>query len=245
MFTAELENSIENNAPVSVYSIAKKYKLENLTVIDDGTLLFPELYANINKISNLVFGCNFTICKDAKDKSEESRRTECKIAVLIKNPKGYKDFLKLHNEVMTNRDYFYYHYRFDYDILQKFWTENLELVIPPYDNFLHKNLLNNGVCQPNFGKIKPSMFYSKMATLVDVMLVPAIENYATNNKLELFKCHPVYYYKNTDCKTYVNFRCIENGTEFSKPELGDFCSDKFSWEAYCKKAGIEFYDYPT
>jgi DNA polymerase III alpha subunit len=241
----EGEHPIKNTAPVSVYSIAKKYKLENVTVIDNGMLLFPELYKNINRESGLIFGCNFTICKDAKEKSEESPRSECKIAILIKNSQGYKDFLALHNEIMTNRDYFYYHFRLDYEILQKFWTENLELVIPPYDNFIHRNLLNNGVCNPCFGKIKPSIFYANMSTLIDVMLAPAIINYAKNNELDIFECHPVYYYKNTDCKTYMNFRCIGGGTEFSKPEIGDFCSDKFSWEAYCKKTGIEFYDYPA
>lgn len=225
---------ISESGPVSVVGIAEKHNLENVVVIDDTFLSFPSLYKNLKK-SKLIFGVNFDCCKNALEKSEDSLKTEHKISVVMKNGNGYRDLLKIHNLVHTNQNYFYYKTRIDFDVIKKNWTDNLSLIVPPYDNFIHKNLLTNSVCVPDFGPIKPIMTFARMNLPFDYLLEDNIKRYAENNGFELQEVHPVYYYKESDVKAFYAFKCIENRTTFAEPELEFFTSNSFSWESYLNK----------
>lgn len=230
---------IPESSPVSIGGIVEKYKLDKVVVIDDSFLSLPGLHSLL-KENQLIFGVNFICCQDAKDKSEASLKTEHKISILMKNGPGYQDLVKIHNLVHTNQDYFYYRTRIDFNILKENWTDNLLLLIPPYDNFIHKNSLYDSVCVPDFGQIKPIMTFARMNLPFDYLLEDSIKKYAESFKYELMECHPVYYFSEWDIKPYMNFRAIENRGTFVNPELGDFCSPDFSWESYCKKANINF-----
>ncbi len=231
---------ISESGPISIVGIIKKHKLENITIIDDTFLSFPQIYKELGKITNVVFGINLIVAQDAKDKSEKSQKTESKISILMKNSDGYKDLLRIHNLIHTSEDYFYYHYRCDWNILKELWTDNLALIIPPYDNFIHLNSFTDYNCIPDFGKIKPIMTIARMELPIDDLLSEVIKKYALNNKFDLQEVHPVYYYKDSDIKAYMNYRCINGRAQFSKPEINGFCSPYFSFEAYCRKVGINF-----
>jgi DNA polymerase III alpha subunit len=240
ILTVEDEKELSESGPVSLVSIVKKHKLENITIIDDTFLCFPQVYSELNDITNVIFGINLLVAQNAKDKSEPSIKTENKVSILMRNSAGYKDLLKIHNLVYTNLDNFYYHYRCDWNIIKENWTDNLLMVIPPYDNFIHLNTFYDSNCIPDFGSIKPTMTYARMELPFDDLLIKSIKQYSKNNKLDLLEVHPVYYYKDEDIKAYMNFRAIENRKEFSKPDIEGFSSPYFSFEAYCRKAGINF-----
>jgi DNA polymerase III alpha subunit len=233
-------NDIVALSPVSIMGIIDKYKLPKAVVIEDSFLSFPSLYAGLAKKCELIYGINFTCCQNALDKSEGSLKTEHRISILMKNSNGYKDLLKIHNLIHTNQDYFYYRTRVDFDIIKKYWTDNLLLLIPPYDNFIHKNLLSNSVCVPDFGTIKPILTFAKQNLPFDYLLEEAITKYAPSNNYDLQEVHPVYYYKDVDVKSFYTYKLIENRSKFSEPKLDFFCSNNFSWESYLRKTNAEF-----
>lgn len=236
----EHEYEIKDDAPVSIFAIAKQNHLGALTVIEDSFLSFPKLYKGCNKNDiQLIFGINFTLCNNSAQKDDDSLLSESKVSVLMKNSQGYKDLIRLHDAINTNVDTFYYIPRGDFSILKQYWTENLELVIPPFDGFIHKNLLNNGKVLPNFGKIKPTITFANMELPWNNILNEAIIKYAKTNKFELEEVHPTYYYKNADFKQYLIFRAINNRKNFDNPGLDFFSSDTFSFESYCNKMGVK------
>ena len=235
----EEEDEISDSGPVSLISIVKKYNLPQVVVIEDTFLSFPSLYSGLPETCKLIYGINFVCCKNALDKSEASLKTEHKISILMKNSSGYRDLLRLHNFVNTNSDYSYYRTRIDFEIIKKFWTDNLLLIVPPYDNFIHQNLLSDSICVPDFGSIKPILTYARQNLPFDYLLEENIKNYTSNNKFDLQEVHPIYYYKDEDVKSFYTYKCVENRSTFSDPKLDFFCSSDFSWESYLRKTNAK------
>jgi DNA polymerase III alpha subunit len=236
----ENRDKITESDPTSIISIAYKYHFDKIVVIEDSFLSFPSLYAGLPKGCQLIYGINFTCCKNALDKSEESLKTEHKISIIMKNSGGYKDLLKIHNLVHTNQDYFYYRTRVDLDILKNNWTENLMLIIPPYDNFIHRNLLSDSICVPDFNSLNPLFTFAQQNLPFDYLLVEAITKYAQANKYELQEVHPVYYYRDEDVKAFYAYKCIENRSTFEEPKMDFMCSNNFSFESYLRKINDKF-----
>lgn len=235
ILTAEDDDEILDNYPVSIISIAKRYKLKQLMVIDDSFVEFPKLLKNCNKYDiQLIFGLNFTLCNDANEKTEESRMNDHKVSVLMKNSAGYKDLILLNNAINANPDNFYYCNRGDYKILNKHMTDNLVLLIPPHDNFIHKNLLENGKIIPKFEGYKPIFTYCDIELPYTEVLNKSIHNYANNNKYDLKHVHPIVHFSKKDYKAYQNFRAIANRKTYNNPNIEFFCNDSFSWESYNK-----------
>lgn len=241
ILTVEDDNEIKDNSPVSIITLARKYDLKQLVVIDDSFLNFPALFKLCNKYNiQLIFGVNFTICNDATEKTEESLFSNSKVSVLMKNSDGYKDLIKLHNKINANKDNFYYETRGSWSILKENMTDNLQLMMPPFDNFIHKNVLENGKCIPTLGHIKTLMTYTNIKLPFTDILNNSIKSYAKNNSLECMEVHPIYYYRENDFKAYSVFRAISKRSKFNIPNLEYFSSNEFSWETYCNKSKIEF-----
>lgn len=238
LITYEDETEILENSPVSIIAIAKKYNLDKLIVVEDSFLSFPSLYKSCAKHNiQLIFGLNFLLCNDVKDKSETSLYSNSKVSVLMKNSEGYRDLIRLNNVINAQAENFYYEPRGDWSILNDNFTNNLQLMIPSYNNFLEKNLIYNGIVIPSFGKTKPIMTYSNQEIPYDQVLIPAIQNYAKNNNYECLECHNIYYHTKADYKAYNVFRCIDNRTKFAKPNINYMSSDGFSFEGYLNKIG--------
>ena len=229
-------SAVKENSPVSIFTLAQQYNLDKLVVCDDSFLNFPTLYKTSNKRKiQLVFGVNLTICNNVTEKNDDGLLSNCKVSVYMKNSKAYQDLLKLHNAINAEKENFYYTPRGDWKILQKYWTNNLKLVIGPYNSFLERNLLDNGNCVPEFGKIKPLFMFSKMELPFDEILINKIQEFSKSNNFECMECHPIYYYKNSHFKFYQNLRCISNRAKFNAPDIDYLCSDRFSFESYLNK----------
>ncbi len=232
---------IHDDAANSIIVIAKKHNINPLVVIEDSFLSFPSLYKYCKKHEiQLVFGLNFNLCNDVKEKSDKSLLTNSKVSVLMKNSAGYPDLIKLHDAINSNAENFYYEPRGDWAILREYWTENLELVIPPFDNFIHKNYLQNGTCIPNFGdvnRINPIITYANMELSWNSLLNEALVEYAKNNNYRLQEVHPIYYYKKDDFKAYTLFRAIDNRGDYFNTKIDFFDSNCFNFENYLEKTG--------
>ncbi len=151
----------------------------------------------------------------------------------MKNSDAYKDLIRIYSKAAT--DGLYYLPRLDWKTLQSMWTENLILSIPSYSSFLHNNLLKGNECVPDFGKIKPNIFYSKMVLPFDSLIEDSHSNYAKNNKLDLIECHPIRFYSKLQFDSYFTFKCINKRSVLSKPNIDHFSSREFCWEGYQNK----------
>jgi DNA polymerase III alpha subunit len=240
ILTYEDEEDISDSAPVSVIAIAKKHNLKQLIVIDNSFLAFPNLYKACKKHEiQLIFGLNFTICNDVAQKDEASLSNNCRVSVLMKNSNGYKDLIKLNDAINGSSESFYYTPRGDWNVIKKYMTDNLLLMIPPHNNFIHINLLRNGKSIPDFGNLKPIMTFCNIELPYTQILNPAIKTYAQNNNFELQEVWPVYYYKKDDFKAYSTFRAIHEREKFNSPNIDFFTNPEFCIESYLERSNLK------
>lgn len=236
IITYEDETEINELAPVSVISIAKKHNLNKIVIIENNFTSFPELYKNCDKHNiHLIFGLSMVVCNNVKIQDEDSLLSNSKISVLMKNSEGYEDLIRMNDAMNADKNNFYYTPRGDFNIVKNNMTNNLQLIIGPYDSFIHKNLLEFGNCIPNLNGLKPIFTYASMSLPYDDLLIEATLNYAKNNNFETQEVHPIYYYDKASFRAYTTFRCINNRSEFAAPNVDFLCSDEFCWESYENK----------
>lgn len=236
ILTLDEPAEINTNKPVSIFSILKKYEIQNLYLVENTFSGFIEAYKNSkdNNI-NLRFGIKLIVCDDMNDKSENSRNTESKIIIWMKNSEGYKDLIKIYTKAATEGSY--YKPRISWPILNEMITKNLSLSIPAHSSFLHNNILKGHQCIPIFNKTKPNIMVADMNLPFDYIIQQAHLEYAKNNKLEINEVHPIYYYNNENFKAYNVFQCIQNRSTYDKPQIDHLASKNFSFEKYMEKIG--------
>jgi DNA polymerase-3 subunit alpha len=232
--TLDKPEDISDNKPISIISIAKKHELSSVYLVEDNFSGFIEAYKNFKDVKvSLKFGLKLVICNNILDKTEESFSGESKVVIWMKNSDGYKDLIRIYSKAAT--DGFYYIPRLDWPTLQKMWSDNLILSIPEYSSFLHNNILKGKECVPNFGDIKPNIFYAKMNLPFDHIIEEYHRNFAVSNNLELIEVHPIRFYSSKQFDSYQTFRCINKRSILSKPNIDHFASKVFSFEEYLKK----------
>lgn len=237
------KNGLDISKPISVFDICKKYGLSELILAENSMAGFIEAYKNSNKLDiQLKFGIRFNITSCATDLSQESLNKQSKIIIFMRNSAGYRDLIKLYSKCHSDKDRFFYSGRLEWDDLKDLNTDNLLIVIPFYDSFIFKNLLESGQCLPNFHHIKPIFLKTNCGLPFDDLISESIEKFCLLDKLETLIYSPIYYYSKKNFKSYMTFRCINGRSQFEKPELSHMHSDEFCWESYCNKVGIKFLD---
>ncbi len=229
------EDEINNLAPVSIFSIAKKFDLEKIFLIERTFSSFIRFYKGCNDLGKQgVFGVKICICADHKQKDEESFKTESDIIILLNNSQAYKDAIRIYSRSFQE-DHFYYINRLDWNDLRELFTENLTIVAPFYDSFLHNNLLKMSQIVPVF-PAAPYYRYENHNLPFDFLIQEAIEKFVTD-KSKILKTHQIYYYRNEDVLAYQTYRIATNrrensDTSINKPNLDHFSSNQFSFESY-------------
>jgi DNA polymerase-3 subunit alpha len=238
----EASETIDENKPVSIFNIAKHFNFKKVFLCDKTLSGLIEAYNAANKLGvELCFGWQVIYCEDINDKTDKSFCTEQKIIVWLNDSAGYEKFVKLVSKAQTDglcyHPYdFLYIPRIDKNILKEFWSDSFSIAIPFYDSFIHKNNLKLGKCIPEF-PCKPILFLENHGLPFDAILSEKVINYAENNNLEIYNTHFICYYKEIDYKAYLTNRCIENRSQFDKPELEHNSSDKFAFES-ANKLGL-------
>lgn len=232
--TLDKPEEIIDNKPISIFSIAKQYKLDEIYLVEDNFSGFIEAFKNAkdNDI-HLKFGLKLVVCNDINDKSDVSFKSESKVIIWMKNSDGYKDLIRIYSKAAT--DGFYYIPRIDWKLIEEMWTNNLLLSVPSYSSFLHNNLLRGHECIPSFIKMKPTIMFSKMKLPFDSLIEGIYINYAKSNKLEIIEAHPVRFFGPKQLDSYCCFRAINKKGTMSDPKLDHFSSREFNFESYLKK----------
>lgn len=230
ILTLEKAAEITDSSPVSIFSIAKKHDLKEITLVEDSISGFIQAYSYAKDMGiKLIFGLRVTITEDINDKSEASLKKESKIIIFPKNNLGYKKLIKL--STIASSTGFYYVPRLDYATLKESFDDNLMIAIPFYDSFLFNNSLYGHLCVPDFSFFKPVFFIEENSLPFDNIILDKVNSYA-KDKYEIINTQSVFYYEREDFLAYLTFRCINNRTTLNKPNLEHMSSDTFCFESY-------------
>lgn len=230
ILTLEKPADITDSSPISIFSIAKKHDLKEITLVEDSISGFIQAYSYAKDMGiKLIFGLRVTITEDISDKSEASLKKESKIIIFPKNNAGYKKLIKL--STIASSTGFYYVPRLDYGTLKDNFDDNLMIAIPFYDSFLFNNSLYGHLCVPDFSFFKPIFFVEENSLPFDHIILDKV-NYYAKDKYEIQKTQSVFYYEREDFLAYLTFRCINNRTNLNKPNLEHMSSDTFCFESY-------------
>ncbi len=234
ILSLESEDKILDDAPVSVFAIAKNYEIKDLYLIENNFSGFIEALENSKKAEvNLRFGLKICVCDDLNTKDENSLKNESNIIIWVLNEQGYYDALKIYNKAAI--DGFYYIPRTDWKEINEKWTENLALSFPFYSSFLANNYMfvHGATIVPNLSKIKNYNFFIESHELpFDPYIQNKVLEYVAANESVALVTHTCYYYKNEDVLEHMIRRCSAKRSNWDKPELKHYSSDKFSFESY-------------
>lgn len=237
ILTLESEKS-DPNGPDSIIDICKKNKLKSFYLVEDGMTGFLEAYKN-SKDAGLfmAYGLRVTLCGDGNsmtDKNEVAKNNSSKCVIFAKNTEGYQKILKIYSEASTKG--FYYEPRVDIKFLEQYWDDSsLMLAIPFYDSFIYKNRLSFSAVTHDFSKIKPVLFEEDNDHPLDKILKKGVKAFAKEEGLTIVKTKSIYYNLKEDFRHYLAFRCINNRSKLSKPNLEFMCSEEFSFESWAQK----------
>ena len=217
--------------PDSIIQICKRNKMKELYLVEDNMSSFLEAYSNCRKNNiKLNYGLRISVTESMSDKSEESKTKSSKIILFFKNKKGYELLTKLYS--IAAKEGFYYEPRLDYETISKNWTDDLILCIPFYDSFIFNNTLRNSLCIPQFDFTKPIFFIEDNDLPFDSLVRQKALSFAENNNLKVYKAQSIFYNLREDFKAYLTFRCINNRSILSKPNLDHMSSNEFCFESF-------------
>jgi DNA polymerase-3 subunit alpha len=220
--------------PDSIIQICKQNKMKELYLVEDNMSSFLEAYSNCRKNQiKLNYGLRISVTESMSDKSEESKAKSSKIILFFKNKKGYQQLTKLYS--IASKEGFYYEPRLDYETISKNWTDDLILCIPFYDSFIFNNTLRNSLCIPQFDFTKPIFFIEDNDLPFDSLVKEKALSFAEKNGLKIYKAQSIFYNLREDFKAYLTFRCINNRSILSKPNLDHMSSNEFCFESIDKK----------
>jgi DNA polymerase-3 subunit alpha len=235
ILTLEQADSSKLDGPDSIIDIASQNKLERVFIIDDGMGGFLQASINLKEIGvPFHFGMRMIVCDDMDKKDEESLKTSSKIVVLCKNYEGYEQLIKISS--LAAKEGFYYRPRIDYKNLEKLWSEDLMLMIPFYDSFLHNNIASYSFCVPKFSFTSPVFSLEDNGLPFDFLIKKQVLDFVAE-KFETLNTQSIYYKDKKDFKSYLTFRCINNRSTLNKPNLDHMCSDSFCFENWKEQNG--------
>jgi DNA polymerase III alpha subunit len=237
ILTIEDEPDIISGKPVSIIAICKKHGIKDLYLAESSMSGFAQVNKHcIKNDLNLRFGYELICCRDNSDKTDESPRTESKVIVWLKDGGGYADLCKFYTQ--SNTDGFHNYARCDYKSLSSLNRDYFSVSIPFYDSFIHKNILGDGKCVPEFGDMELTFHIENHNLPFDFIIKDAVLKYIEGSGHKTIDSHKILYYNNSDAEAYQIFRCISNRSKLSKPDLEHFCSREFSFESFKCKSGI-------
>lgn len=225
--------NIEKN-PCSIIDLALHAKLEVLPLVEDNMTSFLEASKHCDdKKIKLLYGLRLCVTKDITKQDEISLKNRAKYIVFAKNNEGYKALIKIWS--CAAREGFYYNPCIDFPNLKKFWNDNLMLVVPFYDSFLHLNALEGHYHVPEFDSLKPTFFLENNELPFDPYLRKKALTYCDKNSFESVEASSIYYRSKLDFIAYMTFRCISERTNIEKPELNHMGSDSFNFERWLRQ----------
>tara|TARA_B100001939_G_scaffold320666_1_gene309709 strand:+ start:377 stop:1099 length:723 start_codon:yes stop_codon:yes gene_type:complete len=203
-----------------------------LLLVEDSMTGFVKCHNSCKELGiHLIFGLRLTCCNDVE---EDDYNSDSKIIILAKNDEGCKLLNKIYSfkELEGNG-------KVDFSYLNSIWEQNnLDLVIPFYDSFIHQNQFYLKNCVPDFTKIKPSFWLENNNLPFDPILSKYVTDYS-KDKYNTEDVKSIFYEKKEDVEALQTYKII-CGRKFGRPStlscpnLDHFGSDEFCFESYAK-----------
>lgn len=229
------EKELAPNGPRSIIKICKDSGINTIYGISNNFSTFIEAYKNCREAKiNFRFGIELWMCDDAKVHDAASLNNEHKIVIFARNSDAYKDLVKIFSACHADRNNFYYKARFDFQQLNKLWTNNLILALPFFDSVIAQNTLKyNCNIIPNF-PVPPIIMREQSAKLpIESSINYALDLFNNEGKYEEIKTKTIFYEKRSHFDEYTVYRCIHNrGSSIEEPKMDYFGSPNFSFEDY-------------
>ncbi len=234
ILTLSKPDSMIEEGPDSIIDLCVRNKVNKFFLIDDSMTGFLEGYINSKESDlNMIFGIRISVCEDMEVKDSDSLDQTCKYVIIAKNTEGYKRLIKIYTKAA--QEGFYYVPRIDFKALEEFWDDDdLQLVVPFYDSFLHKNYLGGGKCLEAPSDYNLDVFVEDNNLPFDHLILNRVNEFAKRRECNLIKSQSIYYNKKDDFKAYLTFRAIDKRTTLSKPNLEHMGSNEFCFEKWAE-----------
>jgi len=236
ILTLEKEGSSTKGRSDSIIDICKENNLPYFFLIDDSMSGFLQGYVNSKEAGlKMVFGLRLNVCENIENKTQESLDKSCKYIILAKNTNGYKRLIKLSSNAYLKG--FYYTPRTDFKEIESFWNdEDLQLAVPFYDSFIHRNYIEDCCCPEPPSKFNLDFILEDNNLPLDDIISKRVKEYVKlHKKHNLIKAQSIFYKDKKDFKSYLTFRAIDQRTTLGKPNLEHMGSEEFCFESWQKK----------
>jgi len=155
-----------------------------------------------------------------------------KVIYFAKNAKGVDSLRRIYTKAFTKNEGVYK--------LDKKELEGIQVAIPFYDSYIHRNLFNFGIHDLDLKGLNPWYFEEENGHPFDFLIS------RKQNKLSFktLKVKSIYYEKKEDYPAFCFYKAVCNrgmgkSPTWEKPNLEHFCSDQFSYESFLdKKRGL-------
>ena len=217
----------------SIISMCRYNKIKQVFLVEDNMAAFLQAVKGCGDKLQLIYGLRVTIKKDLKAKKDETD-SSAKYVIFANNSKGYKKLIEIATFASTE-GFSTKGPTLDFESLASMWSEDLTLVIPFYDSFIHKNTFYFSKCVPDFSFCEPVLFVEDNGLYFEERLREKALAYAKGHNYEVVNTQSIYYKTRKDFIAWQTYRCIQNRTSLEKPNL-DYCSsDEFCLEAWKEK----------
>lgn len=220
----------------SLLDIVKELGLKQVVVVDSTMIGFKKSHEIFKKLGvQLIFGVKFSAANNRFDEPSLRETSHHRVIVFAKNDAGCKELVKLYSEAHTKSDGF-----LDYSLLKEIWSENLDLVFPFYNSFIHKNNFYGKQCLPEYSFTRPTFLVGDHGLPYDDILRTKTLDYATNHGLNVQEAHFIYYKNRKNIDSFVTYSILTNRKAgkpqtLDRPELEGMGSAEFSVESYLEK----------
>ncbi len=236
ILTLEKKSSSSQKGPDSIIDICKDNDLSSFFLIDDSMSGFLQGYVNSTEADlKMIFGLRISVCPDITKKDSDSLNKTCKYIILAKNTNGYKRLIKIFSASSLNG--FYYTPRADFKLISSLWDdEDLQLIAPFYDSFLHKNYLGDCWCPEPPKKFNIDFIIENNSLPFDYLISNRVKEYVKDKKkYNIINRQNIIYKQKKDFKSYITFPAIDKRTTLGKPNLEHMGSEEFCFESWQKK----------
>lgn len=205
--------TFEEGDPKNVFEVAKQLGLEEVFVMDESMSGFMEALMASDKYKiPLRYG---VILKHGEDNENISN-----FGMFALNTDGYKDLVRIYSTQEAGNG------RLSTEQIRQMKTDNLWMVIPFYDSFLYRNLLDGKLCIFDLS-FKPTLFIEDNNLPFDHLLKEDIVKVAKSHHCDTIDVQSVFY-PNEDYFDAWQTLKIMNGRSYSGGDLGrpnlDHCS---------------------
>lgn len=231
LWTLEKPGKSSDEGPPSVFDAAQKYNLPRIIILDDEMIGCKKAIDTSKELGlELIFGVRLSICNDRN--AEDKKTSAHKINIFALNDEGVRELMKIYSVTHSESDGF-----LDYDILKEKWSSNLQLAVPFYDSFIHRNNFYLQNCIPQLEFTNPTFLLENNLLPIDKTLRAKVIKFASAHNFSTQETKTIYYEKRADLPAFCTYKIITDrkmGKQqtLEKPELEGFCSAEFCMESF-------------